>query len=146
MVCYQSAGKRYNRFCDTSNMPLQKKVDMKYMRVNVLKNIARVARRLCTFIMSHTYFRVNLLCSCVNVKELLARKRRDIWRWIGCHGIQTHNYLASKLAKMVKWLNDYISLNGWVFFTSSMCFWIGIPFQWQREVVTNEPTRLVDSV
>ena len=89
----------------TSNMPLEKKVDMKYMRVNVLKNIARVTRRLCAFIMSHTYFRVNLLCSCVNVKELLARKRRDIWRWSGCHGIQTHNYLASKLAKMVKWLN-----------------------------------------
>ena len=44
----------------TSNMPLEKKVDMKCMRVNVLKNIARVTRRLCVFIMSHTHFRLNL--------------------------------------------------------------------------------------
>ena len=44
----------------TSNMPLEKKVDMKCMRVNVLKNIAMVTRTLCTFIMSHTHFRVNL--------------------------------------------------------------------------------------
>ena len=44
----------------TSNMPLEKKVDMKCMRVNVLKNIARVKRRLRVFIMSVTHFRVNL--------------------------------------------------------------------------------------
>ena len=44
----------------TSSMPLEKKVDMKCMRVNVLKNIARVTRRLCVFIMSHTHFRLNL--------------------------------------------------------------------------------------
>ena len=44
----------------TSNMPLEKKVDMKCKRVNVRKNIARVTRRLSVFIMSHTHFRVNL--------------------------------------------------------------------------------------
>ena len=44
----------------TSNMPLEKKVNMKCMRVNVLKNIAMVTRRVCVFIMSHTHFRVNL--------------------------------------------------------------------------------------
>ena len=44
----------------TSNMSLEKKVNMKCMWVNVLKNIARVTRRLCVFIMSHTHFRVNL--------------------------------------------------------------------------------------
>ena len=47
-------------FMATSNMPLEKKVDMKCMQVNVLKNIAMVTRRLCVFIMSHTHFWVNL--------------------------------------------------------------------------------------
>ena len=44
----------------TSNMPLEKKVDMKCIQVNVLKNIAKVTRRLCVFIMSHMHFRGNL--------------------------------------------------------------------------------------
>ena len=43
-----------------SNMPLEKKVDIKCMRVNVLEIIARVTRRLCVSIISHTHFRVNL--------------------------------------------------------------------------------------
>ena len=43
-----------------SNVPLEKKVNMKCMRVNVLKNIARVTRRLCVFIMLHMQFRMNL--------------------------------------------------------------------------------------
>ena len=42
------------------DMPLTKKVDMKRMQVNVLKNIATMTRRLCVLIMSHTHFRVNL--------------------------------------------------------------------------------------
>ena len=36
-----------------------KKVDMKCMRVNVLKNIAGITRILCVLIMSHMHFRVN---------------------------------------------------------------------------------------
>ena len=39
---------------------LEKKVDMKCMELNALKNIARMTRRLCAFILSHTHFRVNL--------------------------------------------------------------------------------------
>ena len=39
---------------------LEKKVDMKCMQLNAIKNTARVTRRLCVFIMSHTRFRVNL--------------------------------------------------------------------------------------
>ena len=45
----------------TRDVPLVKKVDMKCMQVNVLKNIARMTRRLCVIIMSYTHFRVNLL-------------------------------------------------------------------------------------
>ena len=44
----------------TRDVPLAKKVDIDCMQVNVLKNIARMARRLCVLIMSYTHFRVNL--------------------------------------------------------------------------------------
>ena len=56
----------------------------------------------------HTYihtllrpsFRENLyiLCSCVNIKEILAQNRRNIWRVSKCKGIWTHNYLVRKRA------------------------------------------------
>ena len=41
----------------TREVLVEKKVDMKFVQVNVLKNIAR---RLYVLIMSHTRFRVNL--------------------------------------------------------------------------------------
>ena len=41
-------------------VPVDKKVDLKFMQVNVLKNIARMTRRLYVLVMSHTRFRVNL--------------------------------------------------------------------------------------
>ena len=43
----------------TRDIPLEKKVDMKCMQVNVLKNIAGITRILCVLIMSHMHFRVN---------------------------------------------------------------------------------------
>ena len=54
------------------------------------------------------------LYSCLNVKELLARKRRHIWRLSDCNGIRTHNHLVRKrtsnhLAKLSKWLNWVVS-------------------------------------
>ena len=34
--------------------------------------------------------------SCLNVKELLARSRREIWSLIDCNWTRTHNYLVHK--------------------------------------------------
>ena len=39
---------------------LQKKVEMKCMQLNALKNIARMTRSVCVLVISHTHFRVNL--------------------------------------------------------------------------------------
>ena len=44
----------------TREMPLEKKVDVKYMQVNVLKNIASITRTLHVFIMPKTRFRLKL--------------------------------------------------------------------------------------
>ena len=57
-----------------------------------------------------TCYRVNQgLYSYLNVKELLARNRRDIWSLNDSNGIQTHNHLDRKrtlnhLVKLAKWL------------------------------------------
>ena len=49
------------------------------------------------------------LYSCLNIKELLARNKRDIWSLSDSNGIRTHNHLVGKrtlnhLAKVSKWI------------------------------------------
>ena len=36
------------------------------------------------------------LCSCLNVKGLLARNSSDFWSFSDCNGIRTHNHLVHK--------------------------------------------------
>ena len=50
----------------------------------------------------------------LNIKELLARNRCDIWRLSNCNWIRTHNHLAQKatlnqLAEPTKWLSWVVS-------------------------------------
>ena len=44
----------------TREVSVDKKVDLKFIQIILLKNIARMARRLYIHVMSHTRFRVNL--------------------------------------------------------------------------------------
>ena len=66
-------------------------------------------------IMSHTSFRVNLhSIVCLNVKELLAWSRHQIWSLSGSNRIQTHNHLICQqtlnhLAKLAKCLSCVVS-------------------------------------
>ena len=56
------------------------------------------------------------LCSCLNVKEHLARNRSDIWSLSDNNGIQTHNHLVckrtlnhyTKLASLAKWSSVHL--------------------------------------
>ena len=47
-------------------------------------------------IVSRANFRMNPNCTCMNVKELLTRNRRDIWSSSDCNGTPTYNHLGSK--------------------------------------------------
>ena len=54
------------------------------------------------------------LNSCLNIKELLARNRCDIWRLRDNNGTRTHNLLIRKrtlnqLAKLTKWLSCVVN-------------------------------------
>ena len=54
------------------------------------------------------------LYSCLNVKELLAQNRCNIWSLSDSNGTQTHNHFVSKqtlnhLVKLAKWLSYVVS-------------------------------------
>ena len=88
---------------------------------NIINNI----NSLYLLIMSRTC--ESTLCSCLNVKELLAWSRREIWSLSDCNWTRIQNHLVHKrtlnhLAKLVffflaKWLSVY-ELSGWVFESS----------------------------
>ena len=69
------------------------------------KSIKSIRSTVCMFLSCHV--RVSEWMhtySCLNVKELLARSRREIWSLSDCNWTRTHNHLVWPV-----WLN------GWVF-------------------------------
>ena len=80
--------------------------------------------------MSHKHFKVNLLCNCLNAKELFARTSCDILKLSGCNETPTYNHLVCKrlfiyLASLAKRLS--VSLQ-------TKWLWIRVPLQSQKKV------------
>ena len=73
----------------------------------------------CSYHVKYTFQSESTLYSCLNVKDLLARSRREIWSSSDCNWTRTHNHLVHKgtlnnLAKLAaiilaKWLSDELS-------------------------------------
>ena len=65
---------------------------------------------------SYEFQSESTLYSCLNVKELLAQNKCDIWSLSDSNGIRTHNYLVcktalnhlAKLASLAKWLSFHL--------------------------------------
>ena len=57
----------------------------------------------CFYHVTYAFQSESTLYSCLNVKELLARSRREIWRWSDCNWIRTHNHLVHK--RTLNWLS-----------------------------------------
>ena len=51
---------------------------------------------ICSFHVMCAFQSEPTLFSCLNVKELFAENRRDIWNLSDCNRTRTHNYLVSK--------------------------------------------------
>ena len=71
----------------------------------------------CSYHATYAFQSESTLYSCLNVKELLARNRLDIWRLSDCNGTWTHNHLVRKrtlnhLVKMAKSLSCVAYLYG----------------------------------
>ena len=68
----------------------------------------------CFYHITYEFEIESTLYGCLNVKELLARSRRHIWRLSDCSGTRNHNHLVRKgtlnhLAKLAKWLSCAVS-------------------------------------
>ena len=69
---------------------------------------------LCSYHATYAFQSESTLYNCLNVKELLARNRRENWSLSDCNGTRTHNHVVRKwtlnhLAKLAKWLRCVVS-------------------------------------
>ena len=68
---------------------------------------------LCYCHVTYAFQSQTTLYSCLNVKELLAWNKRDMWSFSDCNGIRTHKHLVRKrtlnhlykLVSLAKWLS-----------------------------------------
>ena len=76
--------------------------------------ICTVHLTICSCHVTYMFQREYTLYICLNIKELLARSRREIWSLSDCNWTRIHNHLVHKrtlnyLAKVAKWLNCVVS-------------------------------------
>ena len=76
--------------------------------------ICTVHLTVCSCRVVYVFQSESMLYSCLNVKELLARRRREIWSLSNCNWTRTQNHLVRKrtlnsLVKLVKWLSCVLS-------------------------------------
>ena len=68
----------------------------------------------CSYHVTYAFQSESTLYSCLNVKELLAQNRHDIWSLSDRNETRIHNHLVHKwklshLAKLVKWLSCVVT-------------------------------------
>ena len=68
---------------------------------------------ICYYHVTCVFQNESTLYGCLNIEELLAQNRRDIWSLSDSNGIWTHNYLVREwtlnhLAKLAKWLSVHL--------------------------------------
>ena len=96
-------------------------------------HICRVHLTVCFCYVTYAFQSESTLCSCLNVKELLARSRREIWSLSDCNWTWTQNHLVRKrtlnsLAKLTKLLscvlNNYLhGIFDCMFLSCQVCIW-----------------------
>ena len=74
-----------------------------------------ILKYLCSCHVTYAFQSERTLYSCLNVKELLARSRHEIWRLSDSNWIRTQNHLVHKriLNHLVKWLSVRLWTN-WI--------------------------------
>ena len=69
---------------------------------------------ICSYHFTYAFQSESTPYSCLNIKELLARNRRDVWSLSDYNGTRTQNHLVRKrtfnhLAKLAKWLSCVVN-------------------------------------
>ena len=80
----------------------------------VMSTYLYVDLTVCFFHVTYTFQSESILYSCLNVKELLLRSKREIWSLSDCNWTRTQNHLILKrtlnhLVELAKWLNCVLS-------------------------------------
>ena len=83
-----------------------------YYSLNVKRKWNTNVLTVCSYHVTYTFQSESTLYSCLNVKELLAQSRRNIWSLSECDETWTHNHLVPKWTLDHFWLNDWAVL--WV--------------------------------
>ena len=89
----------------------------------------------CFYHVTYEFESESTLYSCLNVKEILARSRRDIWRLSDCNGTRIHNHLVRQrtlnhLAKLAKWFSCAVST--YLYGAFDCVFWSCHVRVWER--------------
>ena len=63
---------------------------------NMRRKRSSIYRIICSCHVRYVFQSESTLYSCLNVRELLARSRREIWSLIDCNWTRTHNHLVHK--------------------------------------------------
>ena len=91
----------------------------KIMRNNAYfqKKLQCLKLSVCSYHVTYTFQSESTLCSCLNVKEIFAGSRCEIWSLSDYMWTRTHSYLVHKqtLSYLVKLAIWPVWLNGWVF-------------------------------
>ena len=92
----------------------------------------------CCYHVTNVFHNESLLYSCLDVKELLARSRSDLWSLSDSNGIRTHNHSVHKRtlnhsAKLVKWLSCIVS--NYLYGALTVCYYhVMCAFQSESEL------------
>ena len=110
-------------------------------KIIILKIIITTIRMVvCSYPVTYTFQRKSTLHSCLNIKELLARSRCEIWSLSDCNWTWIHNHLVHKrtlnhLVKLAS-LDQFLSVRGFksscshLNFRFHACFEQGVPCHW----------------
>ena len=77
----------------------------------------------CSYHVTYGFQSGSTLYICLNVKELLARNRCNIWSLSNCNGTRTHNHLGRKwtLNRLAKLAQSFYLWTKWL--------WVWVPLQ-----------------
>ena len=117
---------------------------VKYLQVHFLREscifltlLLLIVCTVCSCHVTYMFQSESTLYSYLNVKEHLARSRREIWRLSDCNWTRTQNHLVRKrtlnhLVKLAKWLSCVLSTylyGASVVILGTKWFWVRVQLQ-----------------
>ena len=97
--------------------------------------ICTVHLTVCYYHVTHAFQSDSRPYSCLDVKEILARNKRDIWSLSDSNRIRTPNYLICErtIIDLAKWSVPMIEL--YCEYLSVRCIWLYVTYAFQNEFV-----------